>query len=384
MWLLRDPLQLSERQLLLPEPMALLAELCNGRRTLPDIERDFQARTGVALDRETIDSALAQLDEAFLLDNARAGRRQQEVLRAYRAQGVRSPALAGHSYPADPLELTQLLQSYGEEEHVSGAWHGRALVSPHIDYQRGGHVYARVWNQAAAAVLAADLVVILGTDHMGGPGSITLTELPYATPYGVLPADSGLVDRLARAIGPDFAFADELNHRQEHSVELSAVWLHYLTERAGIAPKPMVPVLVGSFQHFLRNGRHPAGDQRLAAFVAALRAEAQTRRIVTVASVDLAHVGPSFGDPFGMDGPRRESLAGQDAALVAAALKGNAQRWYAEIAAVGDRNRICGFSPTYLLLDMLGETSGVQVAYDQCPADGHDLSLVSICGLLLD
>jgi hypothetical protein len=36
------------------------------------------------------------------------------------------------------------------------------------------------------------------------------------------------------------------------------------------------------------------------------------------------------------------------------------------------------------MLDTLGQTKGVQLAYDQCPADEQDASLVSICGLLLE
>lgn len=383
MWLLRDPLQLSPRQLLLPEPLALLAELCNGRRTRPEIAAAFAVRAGFALETGVLEDTLAALDDACLLQNERAAQKQAELLVAYRAQPFRPPALAGPGYPADADELTAVLESYGAVE-PHGEWHGRGLVSPHIDYHRGGPVYAQVWQRAAAAILAADVVVILGTDHMGGLGTLTLTELPYATPYGVLPADTDLVDKLARAIGSDAAFADELNHRQEHSIELSAVWLHYLTARAGLPPKPMVPVLVGSFHHFMQTGRHPADDERLSAFAAALRAEAQTRHVVIVASVDLAHVGPNFGDPFAMDTPRRTRLAGEDSALMAAALRGDAQAWFGQITAVGDRNRICGFSPTYLLLDLLGETSGVQVAYDQCSADPQDTSLVSICGLLLD
>jgi hypothetical protein len=64
-------------------------------------------------------------------------------------------------------------------------------------------------------------------------------------------------------------------------------------------------------------------------------------------------------------------------------LQGNAAQFYDEIAAVGDRNRICGFAPLYLMLSYLGPTTGVTVAYDQCAADPQDASLVSICGLLL-
>ena len=36
------------------------------------------------------------------------------------------------------------------------------------------------------------------------------------------------------------------------------------------------------------------------------------------------------------------------------------------------------------MLRFLETSGGRQVAYDQCPADPTDTSLVSICGLLLD
>ncbi len=383
MWFLRDPQQLSDLQLLLPEPLALVAELCDGRRTLGEIRRIFSRQVGADLDLEILHSALQQLDEACLLENERSTAARERAVAEYRGQPFRPPALAGNSYPADPAGLAALFDSYGTATE-SEQWHGRGLVSPHIDYQRGGPVYAQVWQRATAAVLAADLVIILGTDHMGGPGTITLTKQPYATPFGLLPGDPDLVGKLAAAVGPEAAFADELNHRQEHSVELSAVWLHYICNRAGVSARPMVPVLVGSFQHFVQNGRHPAQDPRLTAFVRTLQAEVKARRVLVVASVDLAHVGPNFGDGFVMDAGRRKRLAAQDQSLIAAAAQGDAQRWYAEIAAVQDRNRICGFAPTYLMLELLGKTSGTPVAYDQCPADSQDTSLVSICGLLLD
>ena len=69
---------------------------------------------------------------------------------------------------------------------------------------------------------------------------------------------------------------------------------------------------------------------------------------------------------------------------MATAVAGDAGEWYQRIAAVQDRNRICGFAPTYLLLRYLGDNDGRVIAYEQCPADMEDNSLVSICGLLLD
>jgi hypothetical protein len=63
---------------------------------------------------------------------------------------------------------------------------------------------------------------------------------------------------------------------------------------------------------------------------------------------------------------------------------GDAAGFYKQIAAVKDQNRICGFSSIYLMLRYLGQTQGTQIAYEQCPADLQDTSLVSICGMLLD
>ena len=385
MWYLCDPLRLTSQQLVVPGPMAHLLSYLDGMRTPSQIHRDFCRAIGESIDFAIISDALQQLDAACLLDNARARQAQAEQLAAYRAQPQRSPALADLSYPAEAQALTRLFASYGRRHNPNSrpAWHGRGLISPHIDYQRGGPVYAQVWQAAAAAVHAADLTIIFGTDHYGGQGAITLTHQPYATPYGLLPTDRGVIDALATAIGADVAFADELNHRHEHSVELSAVWLHHIYHQAGPAPKPMIPILVGSFQHFLENGRHPTDDARLTAFLEALRRATAGKRVLAVASVDLAHVGPNFGDPFHMDSRRRAALHVEDDALMQTALQGDAAGWYARIAGVQDRNRICGFSPVYLLLRYLGPTTGHKIAYDQCPADPQNNSLVSICGLLL-
>ena len=49
------------------------------------------------------------------------------------------------------------------------------------------------------------------------------------------------------------------------------------------------------------NGAHPATDGRLSAFLDALSQGTRGLRVLVVASVDLAHVGPQFGDAYLMD-----------------------------------------------------------------------------------
>ncbi len=381
MWLARDPLGLSGEQMLLSPALAQMLVFCDGRHTLDEIKAQFERQFGLPIDLATINNTLARLDEALLLDNQRSRDAQSERLEAYRRQPYRRPSLAGLGYPDDPTELEETFREYGQGDNLNGwpAWRGRGIISPHIDYFRGGPVYSQVWRRAEAAVHEAELVLIFGTDHNGSPGSITLTRLPYATPFGVLPNDPALIDALADAYG-DEIFAQELHHQNEHSVELSAVWLHQIRPEN---PPAVIPILCGSFHDFVMNDHHPADDLRLNAFVERLQQETAGKRVLAVASVDLAHVGPNFGDPFDIDEKRRANLAQSDQLLMKSIAAGDDAGFYAQVAAVQDRNRICGFSSIYTMLRYLGPTSGVEIAYDQCPADMEDTSFVSICGMLL-
>jgi AmmeMemoRadiSam system protein B len=386
MWYLHDPLELTNEQLIMPPALAQLLLFCDGTRTPQQIHAAFCQHLGQSLDFSITEQALAQLDAACLLDNERAKQAIIQQKEAFHNQPYRPPALANLSYPGNPQQLTKMLDEYGADDNLNGwePWRGRAIISPHIDYQRGGKVYAKVWQRAKTAVLEADLVLILGTDHKGGLGTFTLTRQPYATPYGVLPTDVALVDSLATAIGEEAAFAEELHHRREHSIELSAVWLHYIYEQAGVEPKPMIPILCGSFHHFVMNGSHPAQDVLLETAVSTLKAATAGKKVLIVASVDFAHVGPAFDDDYHMDETRRAALRQSDHNLIQAIIRGDDASFYEQITAVEDRNKVCGFSSIYLMLRYLQATEGVQIAYDHCPADDENNSLVSIAGILLE
>ena len=387
MWLLRDPLELSDQQLIMPAPLAPILMFCDGTRTPQEIHHAFCQHVNQTVDYTVVADALQQLDSAFLLENGRSHAALEATREAYRQQPHRPPALADLSYPGDPTKLMRQFANYGANDDRNDwqPWRGQAIVSPHIDYQRGGSVYAKVWERAAAAVLEADMVIMFGTDHNGGLGTFTLTPQAYATPFGLLPTDTDLIDKLANAIGPDEAYAEELHHRKEHAIELSAVWLHYIYHKYNVQPKPMIPILCGSFYHFLRNGGHPRRDELLMTAVETLKRETAGKKVLAVASVDFAHVGPAFDDQFAMDTTRRDKLRQQDHGLIDAVLEGNADSFYNQIAAVQDQNRVCGFSPIYLMLRYLDrQTTGTKVAYDHCAADNEDNSLVSISGLLID
>jgi AmmeMemoRadiSam system protein B len=254
------------------------------------------------------------------------------------------------------------------------------VVSPHIDFMRGGLTYARVWKRAAEAARAAELAIILGTDHFGRSGSITLTHQPYATPYGVLPQPPDASKALSDAIGHESSYAGELHHRTEHSVELSAVWMHHA--RNG-QPIDTVPVLVGSFSEYIENGTNPVESGRVRRFVDALASVAGGRRTLLVASVDLSHVGPEFGG-VPLDASARRRLRTADRDLIGRVCAGDAEGFLRTIQRSGDETNICGTGPIYMMMHALGATRGREVDYQLYPADDTDTSAVSVCGVLLE
>ena len=233
---------------------------------------------------------------------------------------------------------------------------------------------------AAQAANDADLVIIFGTDHQGSNGALTLTRQSYATPWGVLPTDHALVERLAEALGSEAAFAEELHHAHEHSIELAAVWLHFV--RSG-RPVALLPILCGGFGGFVAGEGDPATYEPFNSLLEVLQVVLGARRVLAVAAADLAHVGPAFGDPYGLDFIAKAQLRNADDRLLAAVYAGDAAAFFDTLKAERDRRRVCGMPPIYLTLRLLENTSGRPAGYALCPADPQGLSFVTIAGAVL-
>jgi hypothetical protein len=377
--LLRDPLQLSDKTLLIPQPLGLALSVCDGtREDARALSASVTLRYGVHIGPNVIDRLLAALDDALLLDNASYAQARERAIAEYHAAPFRFPIMAGRSFPAETAELRRLLQGYLDSvDETSGSFQYRGLVSPHIDYARGGPVYARVWKRAAEMVQTADLAVILGTDHFGGQDNLlSLTRQNYATPFGVLPTARDIVDALAAAIGKS-AFAGELAHRGEHSIELAAVWLHYMR---GERPCELAPILCGAFESLPGT---PEDNSVIQALLDTFQAAAAGRKVIVIAAGDLAHVGPAFGGQP-LDLMERARLKAADSELMEQMCAGNAAGFWQAIQRINGRNNVCGVPPIYLALRLLAPTVGNQVAYAQCPADNTGTSVVSVCGIVFE
>jgi hypothetical protein len=352
----------------------------DGTRDIGTLRTGFELRTGTPLSPTTLEQLLSALDQALFLGNERFTQAYTAAITDYRCAACRPHTLPGRSCPSDPQELRAYLQQYLDQVPDANPCPGleiKGLISPHIDFPRGGPVYASVWARVATAVKEAELVVILGTDHMAASGEVTLTRQNYQTPWGTMPTAQDVVNDVVREVG-DEVFRYELHHRGEHSVETAVLWLHHLL---GEKQCPILPVLCGSFQPFIEHGESPLQARMISDVIATLRRVGTWRRTLVVAAADLAHVGPAFGDRAPLDALGRASLAAHDQRLMDILSNAKPEHFFEAIRGEGDQTRICGLPPIYLMLSILPGVKGSPTGYAQCPASEDGGSLVSICGM---
>jgi hypothetical protein len=394
--LLTDPRRFSDQSILVsPELLTYLA-LADGERTTAEIAAAGALRGAPPVTETELAAVFGQLDSVYLVENSAYATEAARRLEDYRNAPHRPLALAGHVYPHERTGLeAQLVRFSSDSRETAPPVAGlslSAVLSPHIDFARGGQTYAAVWGRAKALLRDVELVVIFGTDHHGDGPRLTLTRQSYATPFGRLNTDAALVARMAEALSedpelPGHPFADESNHIAEHSVELAAVWLHHAL---GGRPAAVVPILCGSLHRYASAGSKRVKDApdrlgHLAGAMTMLREAAAARRTVFVAAADLAHVGPAFGDSAPAAQAVRSSAAGTDAAVLDAFVRADRAGVLSQVQSNSDATRICGLAPMYFTAWAAGSAgaTGEWFAYRQCPADDAGHSFVSIAGGLV-
>ena len=382
---LRDRSGVCEQPLAVQPVVGFILSLCDGSRDEDAIRAELSRELKQEVEPAQLADILDSLERSLILEGPACEAATRAAVEAYRARAGPAGRAGRRHLPGETGACRAAIAAYGQgDDERPSRWDDevRGVISPHIDYQRGGKVYHRVWARAAAAVRAADLLLVFGTDHAGGPGAITLTRQRYDTPFGPLETDQAGVDALAGALGEEAAFAEELHHRGEHSIELAAVWAASLLgdARPAMRADPLRLVL----PLHARATPTRRSTRACAAPLDALAAATAGRRVVAIAAGDLAHVGPAFGDPTPYDAGAKERLRAADERLLHAAAWGRAGEFVAQLRAERDARRICGLPPIYLMLRYLGDGArGEVVGYDQCPADEDGGSLVSVAGMLL-
>ena len=346
-----------------PHPVALspdgltVASLLDGRNTAAELRSAFAQATGMLLSAAEIHDIVQQLEQAQLLETPEIAAKRRRILDDFLAGPTRKAALQGTSYPADPLELAGLLGGYfrdpkGPGELASDANPKAAppigLVSPHMDFGRGGPAYAWAYR-ALAQCEPPDLIVALGVAHASPDSPWTLTRKAYETPYGPMAVHEELYEEFQNHLWYD-AREDEWVHRKEHSLELQAVWLKFLWREK---TPPWVPVLCSAFDRFCPDrppSEIPTLEEAVQNIGRRLAHRAKTQKILILAGVDLAHVGPRFGDDL-EPGPELEKrVESEDRRSLEHAMALDADAFYLSAVADGHWRKICGLSALYTSL----------------------------------
>lgn len=325
-----DAQQISDRVVATAPAFQVVLPLMDGSRDLPQIV----AEVGRGLTEPMLQSLVAQLSESGLIygppfeamqAKVRADFDSAETLppgaTAQFADAVVAQKLGGQATDEQkaelgPQELRTIFDTWCEQALQASQIPPfeslpAAVVAPHVDYPRGWQNYASVYGRLRG-LTPPDRVVILGTNHFGSATGVCGCNKGFASPLGVSPLDTELLDALTSELGPDGAerlLKDRYDHEREHSIELHVPWIQHCLG-------PGVKVL-GVLVHdpAANNGESYDGEGlALEPFIAALRA-ALTKvggTTLVVSSADLSHVGPAFGDEQPLAGDSDEAKAARE------------------------------------------------------------------------
>ena len=377
-FVLRDLEELTEKPLALSSGGMMLISLLDGRRTAAQLRDQFLQNTGAVIELPVILDLVKALDDAGYLETDAVASKRKKAVEYFKASPRRPAVFAGPSYPAEPLQLAGHLGKFFTAEKGPGKDKSDApakppplgLIAPHIDFTRGGPAYAWAY-QALSERRPPDVVIALGVAHVSPDSPWTFTPKSYETPFGAMEVDERLYDALASKLWYE-PRADEWAHKNEHSLEFQAVWLKYLWREK--APK-WIPILVSSFERFSSDdapSKIPTIEKALKDLGNVLRAETEKgRRVMILNAIDLAHVGPRFGDEIELTPETLKKIETEDRKSLIDAMALDADGFYRSVVADEHWRKVCGLSALYTGLRLIKAVGGSQpgrlLSYGQAP-----------------
>ncbi len=383
MFVLRDVTGLVNDQLVVSAAVVYILHLLDGAHDLESIRANLQLTFSDDVPIAQLEELVQSLEKLHFLASASLDEFRRTRIAEFRAAASRPFVHSGVAYPGEAEPLKKWCASLDAIADKERAGRLVGAAAPHIDLRFGGKGCRAVHEQRAERRADADLIVVLGTGHAAGDDLFTLTRQDFATPLGTVQTDKELVDALAKRAGGEELFRSELLHATEHTVEFQSIFLPLVAAKSG-APR-LLPVLVGSLHRHMESGEEPWTDPRMRRFVEALGEESDRlgRKVVHVASIDLSHMGPRYGDPSGLSKEEAAQVEREDRELIAFAEQGDPEGFFFHNQKLGDRRRVCGFSALYTLLRLLPGARGRLLDYTQTTFPGTQ-DTVAHCAMVFE
>jgi len=339
-----DAKQISPKVVFTQPAMQGILPLFNGEHTLDDVV----AQVGKGLSREILEPFVAQLFDAGLIEGEvfdemwakmKVDFDSTEILPPAQTAAMADAIVEAHvqkdhqraatDEEKDELgkaklaeQMTAMMnQALDKADDPSFDSLPKAIVAPYVPYPQGFQMYGSVYGRLRVVDTPARIVV-LGTNHFGEDTGVCGCDKGFSTPIGTSPADTEMIDAMRSALG-DGLFEHRYDHEREHSIELQAAWLqHVFGDEDGNSP-PIFAALV--HDPVVNNGESYDGKGiALEPFVDALKnaIDSLPGPTLVVGSIELSHVGPSYGDQtqLGGDSPEadanRKKVIEQDQSLL--------------------------------------------------------------------
>ena len=381
---LRDPNHVSDKVMLISPETVFIISLFDGINSVEVIQAKCEERFGERVPSEEMERLINQLDDALFLDSEKFKEHNKKILEDFNSSNIRPSSQAGLSYPEDIDELNSWFERFFKEAQDSDAYVKpagtlRGLISPHIDFTRGGHLYAKAYRELDETC-EADIYIIFGTSHYAEVDNpFILTKKSFETPIGISETDNEIIDRMVKECSWDL-FDGEIAHRTEHSIEFQVAFLQYVLRKK--SEYKIVPILCNSFFSLVREGKSPVEDKRVSVFLDSFSKIVGElgNRVFIVAGVDMAHVGPKFGDKDKVNDMILGRIKERDIKSLEYTEKLDAEGFYRSVEEEKDWRKICGLSSIYATLSTIQAERGVLLDYDQAlePDTGSVVSFASL------
>ncbi len=328
---LADAKQISPKVVFTQPAMQGILPMLNGENTLDDIV----TQVGRGLNREILEPFIAQLHDAGLIEGKVFDEMWDKMKADFDSTAILPPAQTAamadgiveqemqkeHGRAATDEEKDELggqklreqmtvmmNQALEQAEDPSFDSLPKAIVAPYVPYAQGFQMYGAVYGRLRVTDKPARIVV-LGTNHFGDSTGVVACDKGFKTPIGTSPSDSEMVELMRNSLGEQL-FASRYDHEREHSIELQAAWLqHVFGDDEGNSP-PIFAALV--HDPVVNNGESYDGQGvALEPFVEALKSAIASLPgpTLVVGSIELSHVGPSYGDQTQLAGNTPEADA---------------------------------------------------------------------------
>jgi len=211
MVLLRDQEEITQQAMALSLPGFLIATALNGHNKISDVQSLFAKTTGSVVSPGEIQGLVNHLEKADLLETEQVREKRIRAWKEFGESPVRKAHHVGRGYPKDSLELAATLGKFFKDPKGPGLEVPSTptqklppvgLVSPHIDFARGGPAYAWAY-QALAQSPPPDVIVALGVAHMSPNSPWVMSNKSFETPYGELGASQDLFEELKKTLWYD-------------------------------------------------------------------------------------------------------------------------------------------------------------------------------------